>query len=196
MQSWCTTFPIWSHSIVPCPVQTVTSWPACRFLRRQARCSGRQSALAPSLYFPQFVMIHTVKIFGVATKAEIGVFLELTCFFDDPTHVDNLLSGSSATSKSSLYIWKFSVHELLKPVLENFEHYFANMWDEFNCMVIEHSLALLSLGLECKLPFQPCALCWVFQICSYIEGSTSRHFRIWNSSTGIPSPPLVLFNAS
>ena len=89
---------------------------------------GRQGVLAyPSLYFPQFVVIHTVKVFGVVTKAELGVFLELTCFFDDPTHVDNLLSGSSAISKSSLNIWKFSIHELMKPVLENFEHYFASM---------------------------------------------------------------------
>ena len=89
---------------------------------------GRQGILAhPSLYFPQFVVIHTVKVFGVVTKAELGIFLELTCFSDDPTHVDNLLSGSSAISKSSLNIWKFSVHELMKPVLENFEHYFASM---------------------------------------------------------------------
>ena len=76
--------------------------------------------------FPQFVVIHTVKGFGVV-KAEIDAFLELSCFFDDPTGVDNLISGSSAFSKSSLNIWKFTVHVLLKPRLENFEHYFASM---------------------------------------------------------------------
>ena len=72
--------------------------------------------------FPQFIVIHTVKGFGVINKAEIDVFLELSCFFDDPAEVDNLISGSSAFSKSSLNIWKFTVHILLKPGLENFEH--------------------------------------------------------------------------
>ena len=77
--------------------------------------------------FPQFVVIHTVKGFGVVYKAEVDVFLELSCFFDDPTDVGNLISGSSAFSKSSLNIWKFTVHVLLKPGLENFEHYFASL---------------------------------------------------------------------
>ena len=70
-------------------------------------------------------MIHTVKGFGIVNKAEVDVFLEFSCFFDDPMDVDNLISGSSAFSKSSLNIWKFTVHVLLKPGLENFEHYFA-----------------------------------------------------------------------
>ena len=72
-------------------------------------------------------MIHTVKGLGIVNKAEIDVFLELPCFFDDPMDVGNLISGSSAFSKTSLNIWKFTVHILLKPDLENFEHYFANM---------------------------------------------------------------------
>ena len=72
--------------------------------------------------FPQFVVIHIVKGFGVVSKAEVDVFLELSCFFDDPADVGNLISGSSAFSKSSLNIWKFSIHVLLKPVLENVEH--------------------------------------------------------------------------
>ena len=71
--------------------------------------------------FPQFIVIHTVKGFGIVNKAEIDVFLELSCFFNDPTDVANLISGSSAFSKSSLNIWKFMVHVLLKPGLENFE---------------------------------------------------------------------------
>ena len=73
--------------------------------------------------FPQFIVIHTVKGFGIVTNAQIDVLLELSCFFDDPADVGNLISGSSAFSKSSLNIWKFTVHVLLKPGLENFEHY-------------------------------------------------------------------------
>src|SRR5574341_2463080 len=80
--------------------------------------------------FPPFVVIHTVKGFGIVNKAEIDVFLELSCFFNDPGDVGNLISGSSAFSKSSLNIWKFMDHVLLKPGLENFEHYFiAFLWD-------------------------------------------------------------------
>ena len=74
--------------------------------------------------FLQFVVIHTVKGFGIVNKAEVDVFLELSCFFSDPTDVGNLISGSSAFSKTSLNIWKFMGHVLLKPGLENFEHYF------------------------------------------------------------------------
>ena len=77
--------------------------------------------------FPQFTVIHTVKGFGIVNKAEVDVFLELSCFVDDPTDVGNLMSGSSAFSKTSLNIWKFTVHPLLKPGLENFKHFFASM---------------------------------------------------------------------
>ena len=77
--------------------------------------------------FPQFIVIHTVKGFGIVNKAEIDGFLELSCFFHDPADVGNLISGSSAFSKSSLNIWKFMVHILLKPGLENFEHYFTSV---------------------------------------------------------------------
>ena len=77
--------------------------------------------------FSQSVVIYTVKGFGIVNKAEIDVLLELSCFFDDPTNVGNLISGSLAFSKSSLNIWKFMVHILLKSGLENFEHYFASM---------------------------------------------------------------------
>ena len=77
--------------------------------------------------FPWLVVIHTVKGFGIVNKAEIDVFLELSCFFNDPVDVSNLISGSSAFSKTSLNIWKFTVHILLKSGLENFEHYFASM---------------------------------------------------------------------
>ena len=86
--------------------------------------------------FPQFIVIHTVKGFGIVNKVEIDVSLELSCFFDDPADVGNLISGSSAFSKTSLNIRRFTVHILLKPGLENFEHYFASMWDECNCVVV------------------------------------------------------------
>ena len=85
--------------------------------------------------FPQFV-VHTVKGFGIVNKAEVDVFLELSCFFDDPTDVDNLISGSSAFSKFSLDIWKFTVHIVLKPGLENFEHYLTSIWYECNYAVV------------------------------------------------------------
>ena len=85
--------------------------------------------------FPQFVLIHTIKGFGIVNK-EVDVFLGLSCFFDDPVDVGDLLSGSSAFCKSSLNIRKFTVHVLLKPGLENFEHYFASLWDEWTCVVV------------------------------------------------------------
>ena len=86
--------------------------------------------------FPQFVVTYAVKGFGVVNKAEIDAFLELSCFFDDPADVGNLISGSSAFSKTSLNIRKFTVHVLLKPGMENFEHYFTNMGDECNCVIV------------------------------------------------------------
>ena len=90
---------------------------------RQVKWSG----IAISFRIFQFLVIHTVKGFGIVNKAEIDVFLELSCFFDDPADVDYLISGSSVFSKTSLYIWKFTVHVLLKPGLENFEHYFTSV---------------------------------------------------------------------
>ena len=86
--------------------------------------------------FPQFFLIHTVKGFGILNKAEIDVFLELSSFPHDPADVGNLISGSSAFSKTSLNIWKFKVYLLLKPGLENFEHYFTSIWDECHCAVV------------------------------------------------------------
>ena len=85
--------------------------------------------------FPQLVVIHTVKGFGIVNKAEVDVFLELSCFFDEPMDVGNLISGSSSFSKSSLNIWKFTDHILLKPGLENSEHYFTFLKCEMNAIV-------------------------------------------------------------
>ena len=122
LQPWCTIFPIWNQAVVPCPVLTVASWPAYRFLKRQIWWSG----IPISWRIFQFVVIHTVKSFGVVNRKKVDVFLEFPCFFYDPTDVGNLLSGSSAFSKPSLNIWKFSVHVLLKPGLDNFEHYISS----------------------------------------------------------------------
>ena len=124
IQSWCTPFPVWNQSVVPCPFVTVASWPAYRFLRRQVRWSG----IPISFRIFQFVVIHTVKGFSIVTEAKVDIFLEFSCFFYDPGDVSNLISGSSSFSKTSLNIWKFTVHILLKPSLENFKHYFAIVW--------------------------------------------------------------------
>ena len=110
--------------------------------------------------------------------------------------VGNLISGSSAFSISSLNIWNFSVHVFLKPCLEYFEHYFASIWDECYCVLVWTFLALPFFGIAMKTDlFHFCGCYWVFQIYWHIECSTftASSFRIWNSSTGIPSLPLVLF---
>ena len=129
--------------------------------------------------FPQFVVIHTVKGFDVVNKA--GIFLELSCFFDDPADVDNLISGSSAFSKSSLNIWKFTVHVLLKPGLETFEHYFASMWGKYNCAVVR-----VFFGIA----FPVLGLCWLSKFAGILSAAILQHhllgFEIaqllnWNS---------------
>ena len=86
--------------------------------------------------FPQFVVIYTVKGFGIVNKAEVDVFLEFSCFFYDPDDVGNLISGSSVFSQSGLYIWKFLVHILLKPSLKDFEHDLASPSNEYNCVIV------------------------------------------------------------
>ena len=110
--------------------------------------------------------------------------------------IGSWISGSSACSKSSLYIWKFLVHILLKPSLENSEHYFASLWNECNCAVvwIFFGTAFLWDWNETDL-FQSYCHCWIFQICCHIECSTLMvsSFSIWNNSAGIISPPLALF---
>ena len=193
--------------------------------------------------FPQLVVIHMVKGFSIVSEAEVCVFLEFPCLFYDPVGGYNLVSDSSALSKSSLNIWNIMVHILLKPSLKDFEHYLASLWNEHNCMVVwaffgiaflsdylEKEMATHSSILAWKIPwtedpgrlqsmgsqrvghdwatslhffqigmktdlFQCCGHCWVFPICWHIECSTftASSFRIWNSSAGIPSPPLALF---
>ena len=146
--------------------------------------------------FPQFVVIHTVKGFGIVNKAEVDIVLKLSCFFKDPANVGNLISGPSAFSKSSLNIWKFTVHifwSLAWRILS-----ITLLVCEMSAIVqyFEHSLALPFFGTGIKTDlFQSCGHYWVFQTCWHIECSTFTvsSFRIWKSSTGIPSPPLPLF---
>ena len=119
-----------------------------------------------------------------------------SCFFNDPMDVGNLISGSSAFSKTNLNIWKFSIHILLKPGLENFEHYFTSMRDECNCVVVWVFFVIAFLWDWNENWHFP--VLWPllsFPICWHIECSTSTasSFRIWNSSTGIPSNSLALF---
>ena len=139
--------------------------------------------------------MHTVKGFGIVNTAEVYVFWELSCFLDDPTDVDNLISGSSAFYKTNLNIWKFSVYILLKPGLENFEHYFASMRDECSCVAVWAFFGITFLwDWNGNWPF---SILWpVLNFPNlHIEYNTftASSFRIWNSSTGIPSPPLALF---
>ena len=184
IQPWHTPFPILNSPNVPCPVLTVASWPADRFLRRQVRWSG----IPISLRIFQFVVIHIIKGFGIVNEAEVDIFVEFPCFLYDPVDVGNFLSGSSAFSKSSLYIWKFSVHILLKPGLKEFEHCLAGMWNEHSCTVVRTFLALPFFGIGMKTDlFQSCGHCWIFQICWHIACSTltASSFRIWNSSNAI-----------
>ena len=86
--------------------------------------------------FPQFIVIHIVKGFSIVNEAEVDVFLELHCIFYDSVDVGNLISGFSAFSKTSVNIWKFIVHILLKPGFKNFEHYFTSVWNEYNCVLV------------------------------------------------------------
>ena len=124
--------------------------------------------------FPPFVVIHTVKGYGIVNKTEVDVFLELSCFFSDPGDVGNLISGSSAFSKPSLNIWKFFVHVLLKPGLENFEHYFTSVWDECNYVVVWAFFGITFLwDWNENWLFQSCGHCWVFLIADILSAALS-----------------------
>ena len=141
--------------------------------------------------FPQFVVIYTVKDFSIVNEAD--VFLEFSCFFYDPADVGNLISGSSTFSKSSFNIWKFMVHVLLKPSLENFEHYFASVWNECSCaivwtffgVIIEAGKSKICRGAWCcggprrtEVPGQK-----LLGRASFVEGAQSAEVvGQWNSS--------------
>ena len=158
--------------------------------------------------FPQFVVIHTVKGFNVVNEAEIDVFLELSCFFDDPTDVGNLISGSSAFSKTSLNIWKFTIHVLLNPGLENFEHYFTSVGKYHSIKEVATSVQLtlnsrreylhgdnsdiiptdtIKNTVHVLAKFK--GVCVILLLRCYLSG-WRIHCTIL--STGNPSPPLAL----
>ena len=132
IQPWHTPFPILSHSVIPYLVLTVASWPANTFLRRQVRWFVTLFKNFPVL------VIHRVKNLSMVDEEELDFFffLEFPCLFSDPTDIGKLISGSSTFSKSSLWIWKFLSHVLLKLSLKDFEHYLAIMWNECNCVVV------------------------------------------------------------
>ena len=143
--------------------------------------------------FPQFVVVHTLKGFGIVNEAEVDDFSRILL----PVEIGNLISGSSAFSESSLYIWKFSGHILLKPgwiILS-----IALLAVDCNSEVVWTYFALPFFGTGVKTDLlQSCGHCWVFQFCWNIKCSTftASSFRIWNGSAGIPSPNFVHHDAS
>ena len=161
-------FPILNQSVVPCPILIVASWPAYRFLRRQVRWSG----IPISLRFFQFVLIYTVKGFGVINKADRCFSGTLLLF----RWSRGCWQCPPAFSKSSLNIWKFTVDILLKPGLENFECYFASVWDEFSCAVVSTFFGIAFLwDWNEKWPFPVLCHCWVFQIADILSAALSQH---------------------
>ena len=168
------------------------SFQTCIQISQEASQAVWYSHLFPN--FPQFIVIHTVKVFSIVNKAEVDNFLELSCFFDDPMDVGNLISGSSAFSKSSLnigssrfmYYWSLAWNILS----------ITSLWDECNCAVVWTFFVIAFIwDWNENWPFPVLGHCWVFQICWYNECSTlaAASFRIWNSSFEIQSPPLALF---
>ena len=141
-----TPFLILNQLVVPYRILTVASGLAYRFLRRQVRWSGIPISLKS---FPQVVMIHMVKAFSIVSETEIDVFLKSPCFLYNPVSVGNLISSSSSFSKPSLDNWKFLVHIMLKPSMQDFKHDLTSIGDECNCL-IACSLVLPFLGVCCK----------------------------------------------
>ena len=124
------------------------------------------------------------------------MFFWNSCFFDDPADVGNLISGSSAFSKTILNIWKFTAHVLLKPDSENFEHYFTSLWDEYNCVVVWALFGIAFLwdwNENWPFPVLWPLLSFPNLLAYWVQHLTASSFTIWNSSTWIPSPPLAFF---
>ena len=180
IQPWCTPFPIWTSlfSSVPFLVLTIASWPAYIFLRRQVRWSGIPPDGGTHQVMGVTISLRIFHSLLWSTKSRVwhSQLSRSRCFsvtpliFHDPMDTGNLIAGSSAFSKFSLNIWKFTAHELLKPGLENFEHYFTSMWDEWNCAVVWSFLALSFFGigmeadrmsLKVYLPLQFSGRVWV-----------------------------------
>ena len=160
----------------------IASWPAYRFLRRQVRWSG----IPISLRIFQFVVIHTVKGFSVVNEAEVEVFLEFSCFFPMIQRMFGIWSlDSSAFSKSSLNIWKFSVYILLKPSLKDFEHNLASVWNEYKCTVVWtfFGIALLwNWNENWPFPVLWPLLSFPNLLTYWMQHFIASPFRIWNTS--------------
>ena len=138
----------------------------CRVAQSQTRLKRLSSSSSSSKSFPQFIMIPTVKGFGVADETEVDAYLEFPSSLYDPMNIGSLISGSSAFFKPYLDSWKFLVHIMLKPSMQNFKHDLTSMGDECNCLMLGHSGVLLLLGTGMRIDlFQCCGHCWVFQIC-------------------------------
>ena len=182
-------FPNWNQSIVPCKFLTVASWPAYSFLRRQIKWSG----IPISSRTFQFVVIHTIKSFGIVSKAKVDFFLNSLTFLMIQwmlaiwSLVPLPFLNPSWASGISLFMYWWSLAWRILSITLLVCEISATLW------VFEHSLAFPFFGIGIKTDlFQSCGHCWVFQICYHIECSTfiASSFKIWNSSTGIPSPEL------
>ena len=134
--------------------------------------------------FPQFVVIHTVKVFSIVNEAEVDAFLEFLCFFYDPLNIGNFISGSPASSKPSLYIWKFSVHVLLKPSLKDLEDYLVSMWNECSCMVVWTFFGIALLWDWDENWSIPVATAEFFRFADILSAAVS--FRILSNLAAIP----------
>ena len=143
--------------------------------------------------FPEFIVSLTVKEFGIVNKTEVDAFWN-SCFFNNPMDVGSLISGSSVFSNSSLNIWKFTVHILLKPGLDNFEYYFISVWDECNCAVVRMFFGITFLcdwNWKWQFPvLWPLAQSSKFVV--ILSAALSQH-HLLGFEIGIPSPPLALF---
>ena len=192
IQPWCTHFPIWNQSIVPCLILAVASWPAYSFLRRPVRWSGIPISWR---IFQFFCDPHSQRL-SVVNKAEVDVFLELFCIFHDLLDVRNVISCPFTFSKSSWIIWKFTIHITLKPGLENFEHYFASIWGECNCVVVWTFFGIAFLwDWNEKWPLLVLwpLLCFPNLLVYWVQHFNSIIYSVWNSSAAVPSPLLGFF---
>ena len=192
IQPWCTPFPILNKSIVLCPVLTVSSWPTYTFLRRQERWSGTP------IYLRLFTVCcdaHSKKLSHCQWSRSRSYF-ETPLFSPWPNGCWQFDLSFLFSSKLSLYIWKFRVYILLMPSLKDFEHYFASMWNKKNCMAVWafFGIALLLHWNE-NWPFPVLwpLLSFPNLLAYWVQHFNSIIFRVWNRSTGIPSPPLNLF---
>ena len=193
IQPCCTPFPILNLSIVPCPVLIVASWLAYRFLGRQVRWSDTPISFR---IIHSFSVIHTFKGSNVVSETEVDTFFKFPCFFYVSTYVGNMISGSFAFSKPNLYIWKFSVHPLLKLSLKDFDNNLTSMQNKHNCMIV-----FIFFGTTLLWDWNenwPFPVLWALLsspnlLAYWVQHFINIIFRILNSSARILLPLLALF---